>query len=434
MSEHEKLHSRFGGSSCARWLSCPGSVALCATVPNVSSSYADEGSAAHALAEVCLRKDDHPTTYMGAKFPPYDAYPVTQEMCDVVVVFLEAVTHEQAKSKTSELYVEKGFTLDIRGTEPGEIFGTNDAMVYHPELKRLAVFDYKHGAGVTVDVTDNAQLKFYAAGALLSNPDWPVHDIELFVVQPRAFDADGEVRSWVFQPEDLIDFVSELETGVAEAKDVIAGYSCTGQLIGMHDHLDDEPRLNTGSHCRWCPAAAVCPAKEAEIIEGMGLAVAGLSDVTVDDLPPADTLDLERIASIIRTAAILGDWAAQVNTFAEGLLMSGTPVPGFKIVNKLARRKWIAAEQDIADTLVLSYGLEPDIVQPRKLVTITEAEKLIKAAISDPEQRKSALDDVTLQFTIKESSGTTMVPVSDKRPALDLAANALHGLNTEGMD
>ena len=57
-----------------------------------------------------------------------------------------------------------------------------------------------------------------------------------------------------------------------------------------------------------------------------------------------------------------------------------------------------------------------------------------KAVITDAETRKKALDQITLDYTIKESSGTTMVPASDKRPAVDLVANALHGLNPDGMD
>ena len=45
-------HAKLSPSAASRWLNCPGSVALCATLPTPPSTYyADEGTAAHALAE-----------------------------------------------------------------------------------------------------------------------------------------------------------------------------------------------------------------------------------------------------------------------------------------------------------------------------------------------------------------------------------------------
>ena len=49
-------HAKLGASSAARWLACPPSVALSATMPDTASSYAAEGTLAHALGELALRK------------------------------------------------------------------------------------------------------------------------------------------------------------------------------------------------------------------------------------------------------------------------------------------------------------------------------------------------------------------------------------------
>ncbi len=48
-------HALLSPSSAERWMQCPGSVALSYGAPDSSSEYADEGTAAHELAAMCLR-------------------------------------------------------------------------------------------------------------------------------------------------------------------------------------------------------------------------------------------------------------------------------------------------------------------------------------------------------------------------------------------
>jgi hypothetical protein len=85
----------------------------------------------------------------------------------------------------------------------------------------------------------------------------------------------------------------------------------------------------------------------------------------------------------------------------------------------MGRRHWIDDETKIAEYLGVMYGLDEDQIRPRKLATITEVERQLKAAISDKTERKAALEDVELAFTLKESSGQTMAPDSDKRDAVN---------------
>jgi hypothetical protein len=113
------------------------------------------------------------------------------------------------------------------------------------------------------------------------------------------------------------------------------------------------------------------------------------------------------------------DWLNQVQQYAEGVMLSGVQIPGFKVVEKIGRRKWVSADEDVASYAELMFGLEADVVRPRKLATLTEVEKQLKAAGATKEQ----LDDFMLKFTLKESSGRTIAPASDRRPAVDAIAS-----------
>lgn len=58
-------HAQLSPSSAERWITCPGSVALCRNLPDSSSSYADEGTAAHDLAAKCLESGKDAAEFIG---------------------------------------------------------------------------------------------------------------------------------------------------------------------------------------------------------------------------------------------------------------------------------------------------------------------------------------------------------------------------------
>ena len=429
MSEHDtKAHSTFGGSIADRWMNCAGSTALVASVPpRASTSYASEGTAAHALAEYALAGNSSTVSdFVGIGFD-YDDHgetksiTVTKDMADAVNVYLDAVHAELALAKDAELYVEQRFVLPIATAEPGEVFGANDAIVYIPSLRKLTIFDYKHGAGVSVSAEDNAQLKFYAAGALLTN-DWPVAEIELVIVQPRTRDADdndGGVKRWALPVAEVIEFAGEAEAAIALAKREAAITAKGGP------HLN----LTPGKWCRWCDAAGVCPAKERQALEASRLDFNDITLITPRSLPDVKALDTARLGQVLVAIEIIEEWGKQVRAQVDDLLTQGVPVPGWKLVDKIGRRKWIDDETKIAGHLSAMFGIDEDDSRPRKLVTITEAERLIKASVTDKDARKKALDETSLAFTLKESSGLTLVRESDKREGVDAIARDFGSIN-----
>lgn len=162
---HEaRAHASLGASGAHRWIACPGSIRTGAGIPNKSSRYADEGTAAHQLAERCLRDGSDAASHIGGiESVRGVAHVVEEGMAEAVQVFLGIVRTHRAPGDA--LLIERRF--DLSSIHPG-MFGTNDACVISPSRRTLHVFDYKHGKGHAVEAAGNPQLRYYGLGALLN--------------------------------------------------------------------------------------------------------------------------------------------------------------------------------------------------------------------------------------------------------------------------
>jgi hypothetical protein len=380
-------HSRFGGSVASRYLNCPGSVVLSERAPpRLSSSYAEEGTKAHALAEKCLLNNREKVE---------GDYPA--DTIEAVQVYVREVWDTYDADPDAEIYVEEKFVLPIPSAEEGEVFGSNDACIYSPATGRLTVFDYKHGKGVGVSAYENKQLMFYAAGAVASHPEWDVKSIELVIVQPRGPFPDP-VSRWEMPLWQLLDYPAQIDAAVRNA-------------------LSDRPSFMPGDHCRWCPAAEICTVREKAFMEAAALDFDSVVAVPYKALPKPDTLEPDRMAAILQAFDGLSDWVQAIRERVEAKLLAGETIPGFKVVEKQSRRKWAADEIEIAGYLQMMYELDVNDVRPRKLVTITEAEKQLKSKLGK-EFTAAVKNDITMKFMVKESTGYACVPDKDKRPAV----------------
>ncbi len=176
------VHSKLGASSASMWMNCPGSVRLCAGIPNTPSKYTSLGTAAHELGERCLLDGTNAHDHLGEKITADGKpHPVDVDMADAVQVYIEEIRGDIIQALDLDLSVLDGKSVlaaleksaAIFGVEARfhlewlhpDLFGTNDANFGVP-LDVLRVYDYKHGQGVAVEVEDNPQLKYYALGAL----------------------------------------------------------------------------------------------------------------------------------------------------------------------------------------------------------------------------------------------------------------------------
>lgn len=158
-------HAKLGASSAARWLACPPSADLCERFPDKGSGYAAEGTLAHELAELKVRKHFTPmskTAYTRAynKIKKDELY--TPEMDHVTDDYLEyikdcAMQYDAAPSVICEVQV------DFSAYVPGG-YGTADCIMLGGGTMR--VIDFKYGKGVPVSAEENPQMMLYAIGAL----------------------------------------------------------------------------------------------------------------------------------------------------------------------------------------------------------------------------------------------------------------------------
>jgi hypothetical protein len=374
-----RAHATLGASSAHRWLNCPGSVRLCAELPDTSSDYAAEGTAAHELAEKCLSGNLRTAVNFEGDVIEADGrqITVTREMIEAVDRYLFEVW--QHAGVGNRMYVEQRFALDRYGPD---MFGTNDAAVLKTGEAHLHVFDFKYGAGVPVDVEGNPQLLYYALGAVEACGG-AVETVTVHVVQPRCGARDDKVRSWSI---DFLDLYAWGETLRAAAEAT---------------RKPDAP-LAAGDWCRFCKARGTCPKLFEEAITGAGDDPSALS--------PAE------LGERLRRADVLETWIKAVREHAYAEAQAGRTPSGFKLVDKVARRKW--ALEDPVPALRAIYGgvLSGTDLYDHTPVGVPAFEKLCKAQGLDFGKAASAID--------KTSSGTTLVPESDRRPAVLPAAVA----------
>lgn len=365
-------HSEIGASSYYRWKACPGSVRLSRGIKGVESKYAAEGTEAHALAARILECE-----LAGQSWADPD---VDIEMLSHVSVYVDEVLRLWDKGRNKVL-IEHGFNLE--SVFPG-LFGTCDAIVFDERAKTLHVLDLKFGAGIPVEVEDNEQLQYYGLGALLST-NFGCDSVVLTIVQPRCDHPDGPVRRWVMQAIDMLDFAAQLETDAAATQ-------VEGAVV------------KPGDHCRFCNAAGICPALK-EKARALARLEFGAAPVAGKPYDPAE------LAETLAWLSTLETWAESVRSFAYAEAMAGRPLPGWKLVEKRAIRKWIDTDEaEKGLRLAFSDSVVRDCMDPPTLKSPAQVEKIVHA---------KQWDKVT-PFIAKISSGNTLVPESDPRQAIKL--------------
>jgi len=387
-----RAHAKLSPSSAGRWSVCHAYPQAASLYPESTSSFAIEGTVAHAMAEVCLVQQIDPINVTVAilkeKVPEWEDNAIPDDMCDAVQTYLDIVRQTIAEaSDDSDFYVE--MKVDLSHISPG-MFGTLDFALFDRGNKKITVYDYKHGAGVWVDVDDNKQLILYSNGGLLSVSlveSTFYKNIETGIVQPRCFKkGEKAFRTKTYTVDQLLRHGKELEQ--AAAKTILP-----------------DPKFVPGKHCQFCPYAGDCKA----------LRDVALNAILYDEegnIRSVDELTPEQIAVAHEMSeGHVVPWTKAIWSKINYALERGSKVPGWKRVQKVGNRAWIDVGK--VEKALTKAGVKGFFSKP-KLLSPAQVEKL-----HDKEVDKETLINIVKQLAIKPDKGYAIVKDSDSRQEIE---------------
>lgn len=365
-------HAVLSASSSERWLNCPPSARLCENYEDRGSDYAAEGTDAHTLCEFRLKQ----ALGMPTGDPIENLSWYNEEMEDCAAGYAAYVVEllETAKQICSDpvVMIEQrvGFTRWVP-----DAFGTADCILIADGV--MNIVDYKHGKGVEVSAVENPQMMLYALGALeIFDGIYDITEVRMTIYQPRK----NNVSVCVMEKDSLLEWAQN---------DLV--YKAKLAYEGQGD-------FHCGEWCRFCKAKAECRER----------AEANLALARYDFEAPA-LLDDEEIADILGKVDALTSWASDVKEYALQQAISGKDWTGWKLVEGRSNRKY--TNDAVVAATVENAGFDP---YERKVLGITAMQKMLG---------KSRFEELLAPYIEKPQGKPTLVPESDKRPAMNTAKN-----------
>lgn len=362
-----KKHAVLSASSSHRWLNCNPSARLEQEFEDRSSEAAEEGTAAHALAEHKLRKAlKMRSTRPVSKFDSDEMEAYTDGYVEFVLDALE-----EAKQQCNDPLVMIEQRLDFSCYVP-DGFGTGDCLIVADHI--LHIIDFKYGMGVLVDAEDNPQMMLYALGALrLFDSLYDIDTLSMTIYQPRR----ENVSTCAMSVDALMFWAKKTLQPNADR-----AYKGEGEYI-------------PGLWCTFCKAAVKCRARAEE----------KLQLAKYEFAPPPLLTDAE-IEDILSRLDDLTKWANEIAAYAQDAAVNhGKYWEGFKLVESRTNRKYSDETAVIEAAKAAGYS---DIFK-KSLIPITEMEKLMG---------KKTFAAVLGGLIVKPKGKPALVPVSDKRPAI----------------
>ena len=363
-------HAVLSASSSERWLNCPPSARLCENYEDRGSDYAAEGTDAHSLVQYRLEQ----ALGMQTENPIENLTWYNEEMEDCAAGYAAYVMEllETAKQTCSDPVVMIEQRVNFTRWVP-DGFGTADCILIADGV--MNIVDYKHGKGVEVSAVENPQMMLYALGALEIFDDiYDIDTVRMTIYQPRK----NNVSVCVMEKDSLLEWAQN---------DLV--YKAKLAYEGQGD-------FHCGEWCRFCKAKAECRER----------AEANLALARYDFEAPA-LLDDEEIADILGKVDALTAWASDVKEYALQQAISGKEWNGWKLVEGRSNRKY--TNDAVVAAAVESIGFDP---YERKVLGITAMQKMLG---------KSRFEELLAPYIEKPQGKPTLVPESDKRPAMNTA-------------
>jgi hypothetical protein len=254
-------------------------------------------------------------------------------------------------------------------------FGTADCIIIADGT--LQIIDYKHGLGVLVSAKENPQMQCYALGALeLFDGIYDINSVRMTIYQPRR----DNVSTYKISKDKLYRWADEVLKPAADL-----AFAGDGNFL-------------CGEWCGFCKAKHECRAR----------ADANMELARYDfKLPPL--LTDEEVEEILVRADDLVSWAADIKEYALQQAISGKKWNGWKLVEGRSNRRY--TNETVVAGVVTDAGFDP---YEHKVLGVAAMQKLLG---------KSRFDELLAAYIEKPQGKPTLVPESDKRPAMNTAKN-----------
>ena len=345
-------HALLSASGSKRWLTCTPSARLEATLPEQkrapgSFDFSQEGTMAHALAEVKLRHyygqigiEEYEKEYEIIKSTSYydDDF---EANVDNYVLYVRS----QIGEGDTPLFEQR---VDFSDWVP-DGFGTADVVILSKHAIR--VVDLKFGKGIPIHAQDNPQLRLYALGAWSKfKEEWPdIREVSYTIHQPRldSISTDGTSIS------KLVDWANYFVKPKAKK-----AWSGTGEFL-------------PGDHCQFCRAKAQCRARSDFN-----------SEIAKLEFRPAPLLDEDEMSLVLSRAQDLRTWVNDVEDYAlEQAINNSVIPPGYKLATTVTHRK--ISDHALAATVLIEKGMDEKVIwEPPKLKSLASLEKINKQVMA----------------------------------------------------
>ncbi len=393
-------HALLSASASHKWLHCPPSARLEASLPDQGSEASEAGTLAHAISELRLRKlftDKAMTSRtFNARMTKLTRSPLynteMERNSDTYVDYIKDIAY----SFPSEPMVVVEKQVDYSAWVP-EGFGTSDCILIYGT--RMHVFDYKNGKGVAVSAEDNPQMKLYALGAYAAyGVIYPITEITCHIIQPNL----NSITSWETTLEQLLQWGEKIKP-VAQMAFAGEGEFCQGEWCDKS----------------FCRARALCRKRMDDNMSLMDHAADPVSGKP--KLPPLISDD--EVGNLLKKAQFLSSWVKKLEKYTLDTIVAGGKIPGWKIIEGRSNRV-ITDPEAAAQKLTAAGYADAVIFKPRELAGIGELEKLMG---------KNDFKTILSPYVNKPAGKPALVPEDDRRPAMQLktsAEEAFGGTNT----
>lgn len=378
------LHALLSPSSAHRWLNCTPSARLEEKEADKESSYALEGTLAHAI---CARKLKE---YLGLaadeereEIARLAAAYYTDEMEELTDAYVSIVKSklDAARAVTPDARLLVEVRLNFHPYVP-ESFGTADAVVIADG--RMEVIDFKYGKGVRVSAFENPQMMIYGLGALDAySAEYYIRSVRMTIVQPR------------------LENLSEWETDAEELVKWGVGTLAPAARLAFRGEGAQHP----GDWCRFCKVKSRCRVLF-ELGKGSAESEARLLS------------DRELSEEVLPLLPAIKSWVSDVEDYALSRALGGVKLPGWKVVEGRSIRR--ISDTEGAASVLRAAGLSAeDVYRPRELRTLTELERKLG---------KKRFSELLGPLVEKPKGKPTLAADDDPRPAIDPVADDFNGI------